>query len=137
MPFGRGMLCRGNLGLQKLLCRSLKISTATCLAFLCELINQTIKNLLSLLFVIHCGIRTKQEMELLPCDLTSCYLCQLFTDLRRGKTYFIIIISIFILFFRIYYLIYFLIYFLLINLIFKHLTCWLVSNQLINFFELS
>ena len=86
----------------------------------------------SLLFLIDCGIRTKQEMELLPCDLTSCYLCQLFTDLRRSKTYFTIILLSFILFFIIYYFIYFF-YFLLINLLFKYLTCWLVSNQLIKF----
>merc|ERR1712243_289497 len=31
----------------------------------------------------HCGIGAKQEMELLPCDLTSCYLYQSFTDLQK------------------------------------------------------
>ena len=31
--------------------------------------------LLSLLFLIYCGICTKQEIELLPCDLTPCHLC--------------------------------------------------------------
>ena len=46
----------------------------------------------SLFFLIDCGIRTKQEMELLPCDLTSCNLRQLFTDFPWGRTYFIIIL---------------------------------------------
>ena len=40
----------------------------------------------SLLFLMHCGISTKQEMELLSCDLTSCYLCQSFTDLQWSRT---------------------------------------------------
>ena len=31
---------------------------------------------------LHCSISTKQEMELLSCDLTSCFLCQSFTDLQ-------------------------------------------------------
>jgi len=31
---------------------------------------------------MHCGIGTKQEMELMSCDLTSCYLCKSFTDLQ-------------------------------------------------------
>ena len=43
--------------------------------------------LLSLLNLIYWGICTKQEMELLPCDLTPCHLCQFFTDLRWGKMY--------------------------------------------------
>ena len=30
---------------------------------------------------------SKQEMELLPCDLTPCHLCQFFTDLRWGSMY--------------------------------------------------
>ena len=30
---------------------------------------------------MHCGISTKQEMELLSRNLTSCYLCQSSTDL--------------------------------------------------------
>ena len=38
------------------------------------------------LFSIDCGISTKQEMELLSCNLTSCFLCQSFTDLQRSKT---------------------------------------------------
>ena len=37
--------------------------------------------LLSLLFLIFCGICTKQEIELLPCDLTPCHLRQFFIDL--------------------------------------------------------
>ena len=36
---------------------------------------------------MHCGISTKQEMELLSCDLTSCYLCQSFTDLQWSRTW--------------------------------------------------
>ena len=43
--------------------------------------------LLSLLFLIYCGICTKQEMELLTCDLTPCHLCQFFIDLRWGRMY--------------------------------------------------
>ena len=42
---------------------------------------------LSLLFLIHCGIDTTQEMELLPCDLTPCHLCQFFTNIRWGRMY--------------------------------------------------
>ena len=37
--------------------------------------------LMFLNFLIHCGIRTKQEMELLSCDQTLCHLCQFFIDL--------------------------------------------------------
>ena len=36
--------------------------------------------------LIKCGICTKQEIDLLSCDLTSYYLCQFLTDLRCGKT---------------------------------------------------
>ena len=43
--------------------------------------------LLSLLFLIYCGICTKQEMELLPCDLTPYHLCQFYTDLCWGRMY--------------------------------------------------
>ena len=37
-------------------------------------------------YLIHCGICTKQEIELMSCDLTSCYLPQFLTDIRWGKT---------------------------------------------------
>ena len=40
-----------------------------------------------LLFLMHCGISTKQKMELLSCDLTSCYICQSFTDLQWSRTW--------------------------------------------------
>ena len=43
--------------------------------------------LLYLLFLIYCGICTKQEMELLPCDLTPYHLCQFYTDLCWGRMY--------------------------------------------------
>ena len=36
---------------------------------------------------MHCGITTKQEMELLSCELTSCYLWQSFTDLQWSRTW--------------------------------------------------
>ena len=35
---------------------------------------------------MHWGISTKQEIELLSCDLTSFYLCQSFTDLQWSRT---------------------------------------------------
>ena len=38
---------------------------------------------------MHCGISTKPEMELLSCDLTSCYVCQSFTDLWWCRTWLI------------------------------------------------
>ena len=41
----------------------------------------------SLLFLIHCGICTKQEMKLLPWDLTPCHLHQFFINLSWGSMY--------------------------------------------------
>ena len=39
-------------------------------------------------FLSHFGICTKQEMELLPCDLASCFLCQFFIDLCCGRMHY-------------------------------------------------
>ena len=93
----------------------------------------------SLLFLNDCGIRTKQEMELLPCDLTSFYLGQLFTDLPWGRTY--SNISVFCNCFWYHFIIYNIFSYLSYYLFWYWrlvywacITCWLVSNQLTNFF---
>ena len=61
--------------------KSKKIKDIDSFVYLINYITRLCISSESLLFFILCGIRTKQEMELLPCDKTACHLRQFFTDL--------------------------------------------------------